>query len=230
MTMPPPLLDKPQDLAQGRCAPLEKILALLIPDQAWPSGLSVTGLANICDQNPNQNDRISALTSLLEHVTRSDPTPVINHAQVIDRMLAEKMIFASAELVMVLPLDGTGRPLAQHRLSEGSIDRCSIPLRSLVRYLLNLNAHRFVLAHNHPSGDPTPSEQDRLISRRIQRHCAPLDLTLVDHVVIARSGFASALYERPIQKRSWLHLKVQKGTESSPSSPEKLKPGAFEGC
>ena len=206
MTMPPPLLDKPLDLPQGRDAPLEQILAQLIPDQAWPSGLSVTGLANICDRNPSQNDRVLALTVLLNYLTQPDVTPVINHAHVIDHLLAEKLVFSSVERVFVIPLDGAGRPLHHHQLSQGSIDQCSIPLRQLVHYLLSLDAHRFVLAHNHPSGDPTPSHQDRTISKRIADHCAPLGLSLVDHLVVARSGFASALYDRPIQRRAWLRL------------------------
>ena len=203
MALPPPLLDKPVDLPQGRYAPLEQILAQLIPDQAWPSGLSVTGLANICDQNQTRNHRIGALKSLLEFLTGTPSTPVINHAQVIDQILAEKLLFAATERVFVLPLDGAGRPLQHHQLSHGSIDQCSIPIRQLVYYLLNLNAHRFILAHNHPSGDPTPSSQDRIISKRIQDHCSPLGLTLVDHIVVARAGFASALYEHPIQYRNW---------------------------
>lgn len=207
MNMPPPLLDKPMDLPQGRDAPLEQILAQLIPDQAWPSGLSVTGLANICDQNRSLNHRIAALKSLLEHLTCSASTPVINHARIIDQLLAGKLAFASIERVFVLPLDGAGRPLQHHQLSDGSIDQCSIPIRKLVRYLLNLNAHRFVIAHNHPSGDPTPSSQDRIISKRIQDHCSPLGLTLVDHIVVAGQGFASALYDHPIQQRNWRQFK-----------------------
>ena len=203
MHMPPPLLDKPVDLPQGRDAPLEQILAQLIPDQAWPTGLSVTGLANICDQNQTLNHRIGALKSLLEFLTGTPSTPVINHAQLIDQILAKKLIFSGIERVFVLPLDGAGRPLQHHQLSQGSIDQCSIPIRKLFRYLLNLNAHRFVLAHNHPSGDPTPSSQDRIISKRLQDQCSPLGLTLVDHIVVARAGFASALYDHPIQYRSW---------------------------
>ena len=206
MTLPPPLLDKPMDLPQGRYAPLEQILAQLIPEQAWPSGLSVTGLANICEHNPTQSHRVLALGNLLKRLSKPSSKPVINHAQVVDQILAERLVFASTERVFVLPLDGTGKPMQEHQLNEGSIDQCSIPLRRLVRYLLNLNAHRFVLAHNHPSGDPTPSNQDRIITRRIQDHCAPLGLTLVDHIVIARAGFSSALYNQPMFKRAWLHL------------------------
>ena len=84
------------DLPQARHAPLEQILAQLIPDQAWPSGLSVTGLANICDQNRSLNRRIAALKSLLEHLTCPSSTPVINHAQVIDQLLAGKARICSA--------------------------------------------------------------------------------------------------------------------------------------
>ena len=54
------------------------------------------------------------------------------------------------------------------------------------------DAPTIVLAHNHPSGDPTPSPADREMSRRVAAALAAIDMRLLDHVIIARNGWASA--------------------------------------
>ena len=206
MNSPPPLLDKPEDLPQGPHASLEQILFELFPDQAWPHGLSVSGLANFCSLHRDQSIKLKALSDLVSALFERPSTPVINCAEMVDRLLAKKLAFAPTEQMILIPLDGSGRALHQYRLGSGSIDRCPVSMRELVAHLLTLNAHRFVLAHNHPSGDPTPSSKDRLVTLQIQERCQPFDLELVDHVVIARAGFSSALHDGAVTPRAWLSL------------------------
>ena len=208
MPSPPPLLDKPEDLAQGPQTRLEQILFQLLPDQAWPDGLSVSGLANFCSLHRHQSSKLNALSQLISALFEAPHTPVINSAETVDRLLASELAFAATEQMILIPLDGVGRALHHHRLSSGSIDRCPVLLRELVSHLLTRKAHRFILAHNHPSGAPTPSAKDRSVTRQIQEYCAPLDLELVDHVVIARTGFSSALFGDIVHQRSWLRLET----------------------
>jgi DNA repair protein RadC len=208
MTSPPPLLDKPDGLAQGPQTSLEQILFQLLPDQAWPDGLSVSGLANFCSLNRHQSPKLDALSELVSALFGAPNTPVIKCAETVDRLLAAELAFAATEQMVLIPLDGSGRALHHHRLSSGSVDRCPVPLRALVSHLLAQKSHRFILAHNHPSGDPTPSAKDRSVTLQIKAHCAPLDLELIDHVVIARSGFSSALFDGGVHRRSWLNLET----------------------
>ena len=208
MPSPPPLLDKPDDLAQGPQTSLEQILFQLLPDQAWPDGLSVSGLANFCSLYRHRSSKLEALSELISTLFAAPHTPVIKCAETVDRLLAGELAFAATEQMVLIPLDGVGRALHHHQLCSGSVDRCPVPLRALVSHLLAQKAHRFILAHNHPSGDPTPSAKDRSVTLQIKAHCAPLDLELVDHVVIARSGFSSALFDDVVHRRSWLCLEA----------------------
>jgi len=67
---------------------------------------------------------------------------------------------------------------------RGSLNECTAAPRDLLRKALIHNAHAFILIHNHPSGDPTPSDADRRITRRLREAADATGLLLQDHVII----------------------------------------------
>lgn len=69
-------------------------------------------------------------------------------------------------------------------LFRGSLNECTASPRELLRKALVHNAYAFILIHNHPSGDPTPSEADRRITRRLRDAGQVMDITLQDHIII----------------------------------------------
>lgn len=71
---------------------------------------------------------------------------------------------------------------------RGTIAGCSIELREVVRTILQHNASAVILAHNHPSGDSTPSEADRQITKRITSFVSEIDVRVLDHIVVARNN------------------------------------------
>lgn len=92
------------------------------------------------------------------------------------------------EVVAVAYLDADWRLLAlRHSPSRGA-DAATVPLRAIARDAVLLDAARVVLAHNHPSGDPTPSVADRRATRRLARALGALGSPLVEHLVVARGG------------------------------------------
>lgn len=64
-----------------------------------------------------------------------------------------------------------------------------------LRYALRAAASGFVLVHNHPSGDPTPSVEDVSFTRRVAAAAAVVGVPLLDHVVVTREGFSSVPFE-----------------------------------
>ena len=60
-----------------------------------------------------------------------------------------------------------------------------------MRYALDANASGVVLYHNHPSGDPSPSEEDLRYTRKIDRSLKLVDIRLVDHIIAGANGFTS---------------------------------------
>jgi DNA repair protein RadC len=87
---------------------------------------------------------------------------------------------------------GEGQQLLglRHSRSQSS-EMLSLPIREIVAEAIRLDAHGVVIAHNHPGGDPEPSAADRDATRLLARALDPLGIRLLDHLVIAESGFVS---------------------------------------
>lgn len=81
--------------------------------------------------------------------------------------------------------------IAEDFYAGGYRDGATVPLRRLVRRAYDLDAYGIVIAHNHPSGDPTPSDADVATTRRVRDVVEALDFCLEDHCIVARNAFAS---------------------------------------
>jgi len=94
------------------------------------------------------------------------------------------------ERLVVVHLDGEGHIL---HVSEtvGNAATVALPMREIVRQALDADAEAIILAHNHPSGDPTPSEQDKENTRRLAEVAAALDLVLHDHLIFGGNACRS---------------------------------------
>ena len=84
----------------------------------------------------------------------------------------------------VLYLDRKNRSIADELLSTGTVDHVPVYPREVIKRALILNASALILIHNHPSGDPAPSEADLSMTKEIQKGCKYLDLTLLDHIIV----------------------------------------------
>jgi DNA repair protein RadC len=117
-------------------------------------------------------------------------TPVRNPADV-DRHFRERLRGARQEQFLLLLLDGRHRLIREVAVSMGTLTASLVHPREVFRPALRDSAASIVLIHNHPSGDPTPSAEDRAITRRLVRAGSLLGVPVVDHVVIAETGFTS---------------------------------------
>ena len=84
----------------------------------------------------------------------------------------------------VLYLDRKNRLIADERLGVGTVDHVPVYPREVIKKALVLNASALILIHNHPSGDPTPSEADPAMTKEVQKGCSFLGLTLHDHIIV----------------------------------------------
>lgn len=119
-----------------------------------------------------------------------DGSPVLSSADVHAR-LAPRIAPLACEVFMALGLDVRGRVLSEHRVAEGGLDECAVSPRDVFRALIKSGAASCIVAHNHPSGDPSPSTQDRLLSVRMAEAGRLLGLRVLDHVIVATGGWYS---------------------------------------
>jgi DNA repair protein RadC len=95
------------------------------------------------------------------------------------------------EVVALVYLDAGQRVLGMRHTRSESNSALDLPIRAIAAEALALDAAGVVMAHNHPSGDPTPSIADREATRLLARALGALDVRLLDHLVVARSGITS---------------------------------------
>jgi DNA repair protein RadC len=98
---------------------------------------------------------------------------------------------AACERFLVLLLDGRHRVLRWVQTSQGTLTASLVHPREVFRPALQEAAAAVILVHNHPSGDPTPSREDREITERLVRAGGLLGIPVLDHVVVAEHGYVS---------------------------------------
>jgi DNA repair protein RadC len=91
----------------------------------------------------------------------------------------------------IATLDTQYRFLGAHRISVGSLDRSLVHPREVFRPAIKDAAKAIILVHNHPSGDPTPSEEDLVVTKRLEDAGNTLGIQVLDHIIVARAGAAS---------------------------------------
>lgn len=129
------------------------------------------------------------LSAVLERSTDSRP-PIKSGADLADQLHSE-MAWLTVEQVRVAYLDAGRRLQRIEVLSNGSHNKAHIHPREIARRALELSSSAVVLAHNHPSGDPSPSREDIAITKRVRQTLDAVEVQLMDHLIIARSGTVS---------------------------------------
>lgn len=117
-------------------------------------------------------------------------TPMGSWGEVVDYCRAA-MAFSDKEEFRILFLDKKNGLIADEVQGVGTVDHTPVYPREVVKRALELSASAVILVHNHPSGDPTPSQQDVKLTLDIIGMAKPLGVMIHDHIIVARQGHAS---------------------------------------
>jgi DNA repair protein RadC len=121
--------------------------------------------------------------------------PAMTSPQAVKQYLTLKLAPESREVFGVLLLDQRHRVLRFEVLFQGTLATCSVHPREVVKAAISSNAAALILVHNHPSGDPSPSEADKALTFRLREALALVDVRTLDHIIVAGSqalSFADA--------------------------------------
>ncbi len=97
------------------------------------------------------------------------------------------------ECVMLLALDNKNAPIDCKIIHEGTVNSSRVSVRTVIKTALDLNAARVVIAHNHPSGDASPSDDDIVLTRILRRALSEIELDLVEHILVADDRYMPLL-------------------------------------
>ena len=89
-------------------------------------------------------------------------------------------------------MDQKNRIISIENLFKGSIAGTAIYPREVIKQIIFLKANNIVLAHNHPSGDPYPSNEDKSITLRVMIAASSIDVSVLDHIIIGESYYSMA--------------------------------------
>ncbi len=95
-------------------------------------------------------------------------------------------------------LNQENRLISIEMLTKGSLDATIIDARTILRRSLLNNASKVIVAHNHPSGNPAPSQMDIEQTRKVRTACKVLDIPLLDHIILAEDNYFSFSDERTL--------------------------------
>lgn len=117
--------------------------------------------------------------------------PVLNHWDRLIEYLTAVLARERIEQTRVLFLDHRNRLIADEVQSSGTVNHTPVYPRELVKRALEHHATAIILVHNHPSGDPTPSQEDIAMTREIKQAASTLSIVLHDHVIIGNGKWVS---------------------------------------
>ena len=98
---------------------------------------------------------------------------------------------ADREMFIIMFLDTCNRVLESELHSIGTVNSSPVYPREIFRSALLKNATSIICVHNHPGGDPTPSEQDKFMTEEILRGCKLLGIEFLDHIILGGESYYS---------------------------------------
>lgn len=117
--------------------------------------------------------------------------PQIRGPEDAANLLMMEMSLLEQEQLRVLLLDTKNVVLRMHTVYAGSLNTAVVRVGEVFREAIRANSAGLILAHNHPSGDPTPSPEDVRVTEAIVQAGALLDIRVYDHLIIGRNRFVS---------------------------------------
>lgn len=122
---------------------------------------------------------------------RPDPRPVVDSARAAAGLVSAAMRSARKEHFLLLCLNARRQLVHRETVSIGTLSASLVHPREVFAPAIAHSAAAVIVLHNHPSGDPSPSSEDRDVTRRLQRAGELLGIPLADHVIVCESGFFS---------------------------------------
>ncbi|HTI98813.1 MAG TPA: DNA repair protein RadC [Dongiaceae bacterium] len=114
-------------------------------------------------------------------------SPVLDNPEAVVALLKGQNLIKGVETLQVLLLNTRRRLIRVEEISSGTLDTLLVHAREVFRPAIAANASAIVLAHNHPSGDPAPSEADIKVTRDLVRAGHLLKIEVLDHVILGRA-------------------------------------------
>ncbi len=137
---------------------------------------------------------------------RREESPVLDSPATVVNFVRETNRLKSVESFQVLLVNARKRLIRAEEISNGLLDTLLVHPREVFRAAITANAAGILLVHNHPSGDPTPSEADIKVTRELIRAGHLLKIEVLDHIVIGRASAQRAKDYSSLRELGYFHV------------------------
>jgi DNA repair protein RadC len=181
-----------------RGEPVEVVAARLLCRVGGLHGLARLGLQELAEQAGVGPAKASRIAASLELARRLGQRPLradqaIRSSRDVQALLGPRYAHAEREHFVALALDVKNRPLARLEIAVGGLSSCALSPADVFRQVLKHAAAGVIFVHNHPSGEPSPSDEDVTMTRRLLAAGQLLGIRVLDHVVLGAEGHFSFL-------------------------------------
>ncbi len=126
---------------------------------------------------------------------------VIKFPQDLAKMLMSALSLKKEEVVKVVVLSNNNEVLKIEDVANGTINFVNIPMKDILYEPIRMKAPKFILVHNHPSGDPKPSEEDIIYTQCLYRTAELMGLEMMDHIIIGNMKYTSIFTNFALEER-----------------------------
>jgi DNA repair protein RadC len=162
------------------------------------TGIARAGFRELCTEKGLSTAKVAQLKAALELGRRLQLESPLERPQILSPADAANLVMVEMqsleqEHLKVILLDTKHRVVETPTIYKGSLNASIVRVGELFREAIRANAAAVIVAHNHPSGDPTPSREDLAITRQMVEAGQLLDINVLDHIVIGQGRFVSLL-------------------------------------
>jgi DNA repair protein RadC len=183
----------------GGDASLPKLAEVLVEGHGGLAGLARAGVGELAQRKGIGSAKAVRLAAAIELGRRAmlaaalEAMPCLPDRDAVVAWARPKLATLDHEELWTLLLDGRNGLRAARRVASGGIHGLSVGVRDVLRIALREAASGFILVHNHPSGDATPSSEDETFTRAVTEGALLVGCPLLDHVIVARQRASSML-------------------------------------
>ena len=160
------------------------------------AGLARASFSEICALNGISEAKACQVLAAIELGRRMATLPSVDRPKItapddVFNLYGADMVLLRQERLRTLLLNSKNEVVDTEDVYQGTVNTAQVRVAEVLRPAIRENCPAVIVVHNHPSGDPTPSPEDVLVTRRINQSAETMDIKLLDHVVVGERGFVS---------------------------------------
>lgn len=159
-------------------------------------GLHAANFNDLCAVNGMGRAKTAQIKAAIELGYRlsqeeEQPAQIISKPEDVHQLMGHLLSDKRQEELWVLALNTRNHLICKQRLYIGTVNHSSVRLAEILEVPLRQRATALILVHNHPSGDPQPSEEDLRLTEELIKAGRLMDINILDHIIIGRNDFCS---------------------------------------